>query len=432
MKRDKGIRVRRGVPRHSCFAIALLGILLVESAHAVILFRTADPSANTTAPTNDPAGNGWNYEGHFGSFLGTPIAPHFFLTAKHIFQAASVFTFGEMDYTIVAHFYDPFSDFAIWKVVETFPTFAPLYSNSNETGLRLIVVGRGTQRGSGVFLGQELRGWYWGSDDGVQRWGENTVADIVNFSSGPDDAIYATFDQKDGLPDLPDESHISRGDSGGGVFIQDGAVWKLAGLNSYVDGHFYSDTSGNGEFDAALFDARGFYYSDGGNPPTYTQITGTDAVPSGFYATRVSSKLAWIYSVIDPTGDADSNGHSNLLDYALLLNSVSQPGYGMTGVMVENGFLELIYRKILNASSLQYQVEVSTDLVSWDPATSQDETVRTDENVQTIKAKVAIGSNTLMVLRLRITESQAPGSTAKWETRASTSARAAYKTGSAR
>src|SRR5207253_894842 len=125
------------------------------------------------------------------------------------------------------------------------------------------------QRGSGVFLGQELRGWYWGSDDGVQRWGENTVADIVNFSSGPDDAIYATFDQKDGLPDLPDESHISRGDSGGGVFIQDGAVWKLAGLNSYVDGHFYSDTSGNGEFDAALFDARGFYYSDGGNPPTY-------------------------------------------------------------------------------------------------------------------------------------------------------------------
>jgi hypothetical protein len=197
---------------------------------------------------------------------------------------------------------------------------------------------------------------------------------------------------------------LSGGDSGGAVFIEDGAVWKLAGINYAVDGHFYPDTSGTGAFDAALFDARGYYYSDGGNPPTYTQIAGPDPVPSGFYATRVSSKLAWIYSVIDPAGDANGNGLSNLLDYARILNSVPQPGYGMTPVSVENGFLELIYRKVLNTPSLQYQVEVSTNLVSWGPANSQDEIVRTDENVQTIKAKVSIGSNTRMFLRLRITE----------------------------
>jgi hypothetical protein len=108
--------------------------------------------------------------------------------------------------------------------------------------------------------------------------------------------------------------------------------------------------------------------------------------------------------VIDPAGDANGNGLSNLLDYARILNSVPQPGYGMTPVSVENGFLELIYRKVLNTPSLQYQVEVSTNLVSWGPANSQDEIVRTDENVQTIKAKVSIGSNTRMFLRLRITE----------------------------
>jgi hypothetical protein len=413
-----------GSNKRRCCGGALLAAFLAFSlatARAVILFRTADPSANTTVPSDDPAGSGWNYEGQFGSFLGTPIAPHFFLTAKHIGQAGSVFTFGGTNYTLITHFNDPFSDFSIWEVVEAFPTFAPLYTNANETGLRLVVIGRGTQRGGGVF-NPDLRGWSWGASDSVPRWGENLVADIVNFSSGPDDAIYATFDQNG----LPNESHLSSGDSGGAVFIEDGTTWKLAGINYAVDGHFYPDTSGNGAFDAALFDARGYYYSDGANPPTYTQITGPDPVPSGFYATRVSSKLAWIYSMIDPTGDANGNGLSNLLDYALVLNSVPQPGYGMTPVLVENGFLELVYRKVLNAPSLQYQVEQSSDLVSWTPANSQDEIVRTDENVQTINAKVSIGSNTQMFLRLRITQSQgAPPASA-------TSGRAVYRTDNAR
>jgi hypothetical protein len=98
----------------------------------------------------------------------------------------------------------------------------------------------------------------------------------------------------------------------------------------------------------------------------------------------------------------------------------------MTQVLVENGFLELIYRKILNASSLQYQIVKSIDLVSWMPANSQDEIVRTDENVQTIKAKVPIGSNNSMFLQLRITESQAAAPAP------ATSSRAAYRIDNAR
>ena len=426
MKERKGTKLNRPcrrVSRHNWAVLAALLVFFLDCAHGVILFRTADPSANTTVPTNDPAGSGWNYEGQFGGFLGTPIAPHFFLTAKHIGQAGSVFTFSATNYTLVTHFNDPFSDFTIWQVVQTFPTFAPLYTGNDEVGLRLVVVGRGTQRGGEIRdTASILRGWSWGTGDGVQRWGENLVADIINFSSGPDDAIYATFDQNG----LLNESHLSSGDSGGAVFIQDANIWKLAGINYAVDGNFYTDGSGGGEFIGALFDARGYYYSDGGNPPNYTQITGPDPVPSGLYATRVSSKLAWIYSVIDPAGDANGNGLSNLLDYALILNSVPQPGYGMTQVLVENGFLELIYRKILNASSLQYQVMKSTDLVSWTPANSQDEIVRTDENIQTIKAKVLIGSNNSMFLQLRITESPAAGPAP------ATSSRAAYRIDNAR
>ena len=425
MRKDRTIlySICRHARRRLLGPFAIVATLLsisCECAQGVILFRTSDPGANTTAPSPDPAGSGWNYEGQFGAFLGTPIAPHFFLTAKHIGQAGSVFVFGGTNYTLVTHYYDPFSDLSIWKVVETFATFAPLFTDGTEPGLRLVVIGRGTQRGNGILVGADLRGWYWGAGDGVQRWGENIVTDIVNFSSGPDDAVYSTFDQNG----LPNESHLSVGDSGGAVFIQDGAVWKLAGISYSVDGPFYTDASGNGGFDGALFDARNFYYSDGGSPPHYIQITGPNPVPSGFYATRVSSKLAWIYSVIDPAGDANGNGRSNLLDYALILNTTPLPGYGMTPVLIENGFLELVYKKVFNASSLQYQVEQSIDLVSWTPANSQDELIRTDENVQTIKAKVSIGANTRMFLRLRITEPQ--------PSPASTSAPAAYRIGSGR
>ena len=369
------------------------------SARGVILYRTGDPAANTTVPSNDPAGSGWNYIGRFGGFLGTPIAPHFFITAKHVDHSGSNLVYGGSPYALVGFARDPFSDLTIWQVAETFPTFAPLYTKMNEPGLRLVVMGCGTQRGAEVFRNSEFRGWYWGNSDGVQRWGENIVSSVVNFSRGPDDALYGTFDQNG----LPDESHLSSGDSGGPLFLQDDGAWKLAGINYAVDGNFFNDNMGNGEFVAALFDMRNYYYREG-DPPNYVEITGPAPVPSGFYSTRISSKLAWIYSVIDPAGDLDADGQSNLLEYAGVLNGPPPLGYGEPVVSLEGGFLALTYRKITNAPSLTYQVQVSTNLTSWENAASQDTVVRTDENVQTIKASVPIGSNPSLFLKLIISQ----------------------------
>src|SRR5258705_3676643 len=49
---------------------------------AVILYGTDDPSINTTAPTGELAGSGWQYEGLFDGFLGTVIASNYFVTAN--------------------------------------------------------------------------------------------------------------------------------------------------------------------------------------------------------------------------------------------------------------------------------------------------------------------------------------------------------------
>jgi hypothetical protein len=102
-------------------------------------------------------------------------------------------------------------------------------------------------------------------------------------------------------------------------------------------------------------------------------------------------------------------------------------GYGATTVDVNGGFVSLTYRKITTAAPLQYQVEQSSDLLAWSNATTQDEVVSTRGNIQTIKAKVALGSNARMFLRLKITQTAGPVAAAK-----TTSRRGAYKTGSGR
>ncbi len=373
-------------------AFISLSIFACFGAHAVILIDTSDPSANTTAPTGVLANSGWQFEGDWGGFLGTPIAPHFFISAAHIGQAGANLVFQGSTYTSVRAFGLTNSDLLIWQVNETFPSFAPLYSKQDEIGKHLVVIGRGTKRGSEIFLDGTLRGWNWGAGDGLRRWGENHVVDLVPYNGH--DLVYATFDQG-----IPNESHLSSGDSGGAIFLSDGDVWKLAGISYAVDDLYTAPDTSTG-FDAAVFDARGYYTYDGTN---FTLITGDTAVPTGFYASRISSELAWIYSVTDPTGDLDKDKIPNLLEYALNLDPLKPDAAGLPQVGREGNFITLTYIKVLNASDINYLVEQSSDLISWTTASTEDEIISTTGNIQTIKAKIDIGAATQLLLRLRAT-----------------------------
>jgi hypothetical protein len=276
--------------RQRAVAVIIFAFLsTLATTNAIILYRTDDPTANTTEPTGDLAGSGWQYEGLIGAFLGTAIAPHFFITAQHFGVQSSPFIYRGVKYTILQWFDDPSSDLRIYEVAEEFPDYAPLYSQKDEIDQHLVVFGRGTQRGSEVISDGLLRGWEWGAPDAVERWGESQVSDTVSFGSTLGDLLYALFDSNG----FPEEAHLSSGDSGGGVFLSDNGVWKLAGLNYSVDGPFFTSPGGDG-FLAALFDMRSLYGING------ILITGNAPVPSGFYASRISSKLVWIQSVIGP------------------------------------------------------------------------------------------------------------------------------------
>ena len=115
-----------------------------------------------------------------------PIAPHFFITAKHIGGGiGSVLDFHRDSSTVIASHPSPTTDLQIWEVDHSkpFPTFAPPASAAGDTLTTATVIGRGTRRGVPVTVGEVLKGWKWGSSDNVQRWGRNDVEGVL--PSGP-------------------------------------------------------------------------------------------------------------------------------------------------------------------------------------------------------------------------------------------------------
>jgi hypothetical protein len=272
----------------------LLPALIAGAApvRAVIFDATGDPLFNITAPGGALADSGWQYQGLWGSFLGTPIGPNHFITAAHVGGGiGDTFYFQGHEYTTDDYEIDPLSDLRIWRVTEAFPYYAPLYTASNELGRDLVVIGRGTQRGGDVLTdpGNVLAGWYWGAADGTQRWGTNTVSGFANGNS----LLAAQFNHIGGT-----EAHLSTGDSGGAVFIQDPAdnVWKLAGINFAVTGPYFTSLFGEGLFNAALFNQTGFFIESAATPGVFIPAAGSGE----FYATRISARMDFIQGVVAP------------------------------------------------------------------------------------------------------------------------------------
>ncbi len=282
------------------FDAALMCVLVLvagaTSMHAVIFKSTGDPTYNTNAPTGSLTNSGWQYEGFWGSYLATPVAPTYFVAADHVGgSVGDPFTLNGFTYHTVATSKDPNSDLRIWKVDATFPIYTSLYTNSDEIGQHCVVFGRGTQRGAAVIVGGKTNGWKWDWSlyDGVKRWGENDVTNTLNGGGGVGELLQCTFNRSAGS----NECHLSVGDSSGAMFVQDGSTWKLAGIHYAVDGLFSTDGSTNTQFDAALLDMGGLWVGSGTN---WQFIANQSAdIPSAFYSTRISANLAWINSVID-------------------------------------------------------------------------------------------------------------------------------------
>jgi len=265
-----------------------------DRAGAVLFYRTGDPAYNTNAPEGVLTNSGWQFEGAWGIFTGTVISSNCFVSAQHVGGTnGQSFEFQSVSYTTVNHYDDTNGDLRIWRVSGQFPIHAQLYRAKDELGKPLVVIGRGTQRGAAVLVNNKVRGWQWGTWDSVQRWGVNRVVGVIHDGSGLGDLLEASFV----AGAARNEADLSGGDSGGGVFIKAGAEYKLAGVNYAVTGPYNTTNSGEG-FEAALFNQRGLYETNG-TTGTWTFIPlRTGQIAGRFYVTRISSRIDWIDSVL--------------------------------------------------------------------------------------------------------------------------------------
>lgn len=282
------------VRRRWCSSLTAVAIFLGAAAgelRALIFIATADPTHNTTAPAGLLAGSGWQWQGQWGGFTGTPISSNLFLTAKHVGGGAGDrFEFAGASYCAVAGYPDPESDLIVWKVGGAFPASAPLVRpNSTLVGLAAVIFGRGRPRGSEVTVTNQnqptLRGWRWGAADGRLRWGINAIAAV---DSG---RLLSTFDAAGG----PEEAMLAVGDSGGGMFVWQDNSWRLAGVHLAVDGPFRFGRKGE-PFAAALFDKRGV--QEQSVDDTWATVTGSVPRPAVFSSTSVATRRGWIDGVI--------------------------------------------------------------------------------------------------------------------------------------
>lgn len=290
---------------HWVLVCALLWLSCL-TAEGIVFYGTDDPSHNTSAPTGSFANSGWQYEGECGAYLGTAIAPQYFITAQHFgvqgstFTQNGIFTGGsDVTYNInttvnggIGYWDIAGTDLRIFKINEYFNSYAPLYTGSLEVGMEMVTMGRGGPRGTDVMVGGQLHGWEDSAPDGTPRWGSNTVSGIYSSSLG--DLLTASFDASG----TSEEATLSVGDSGGGVFVNDGGIWKLAGINYSIDGDFdTNNVVGDGsEFQGALFDRGGLYQGSDAFGWTYIPDLPLNN-PSSMYASRISTNAAEIMSI---------------------------------------------------------------------------------------------------------------------------------------
>ncbi len=271
--------------------ICLLAAGLAAGSEAVIV-AGGDGTQNTTAPTG---GQGWDYVGRItGSAPSsvTYLGNNWFITANHIkvldnptgvLLGASEYTIQNTSWTRLANDGGSDTDLMLFRVDQTVGLAPVALASSPANGAALTLIGNGRNRATGLTQwnvntgvdpwtwtetgsGGNAAGYKWATGS-TKRWGTNTKegnAGLVDDGFGITDMFYTDFDGVVG------EAQGATYDSGGGVFVQNGGTWELAGI-MLTTGTFSGQPGGTAVFGNLTYIANLGTYAD--------QINGIVAIP---------------------------------------------------------------------------------------------------------------------------------------------------------
>jgi hypothetical protein len=271
-------------------------ILGTITGHALSFLSSGDPNHNTSAPTGDLAGSGWQSQSQ-ASFGATAISGQVVATANHLGAIAEKnFIYAGLTYRVVGWTNNPGTDLRLFWVAGRLPNPSPIYEGHSELNATLMYHGFGGPRGNPVYFdppaNTDLRGWLWTNADGRLRWGTNRVMDFLTSTSGLTGEFLIAYFTRDAGDDA---ITFSGGDSGGGAFIKDtDGRWKLAGVVGAVEAAFRT-TPNSATFYASIFNRKGFYEETGDPKRPWALDPSASQTPGAqLQATRVSAYADWI------------------------------------------------------------------------------------------------------------------------------------------
>lgn len=220
------------------FASAVLILCMPFFSFAIILHPGAEPNLADWPDAN--AVGRWS-----SNASCVAVSSNAIITTRH--QGGGVGTliwFEGIEYIVKEVLPEPgpnAADLRLCRVERTQPgatylKYAPLYTLTGEKSKEFRISGFGKSRGSAVSDANGI-GYLWTGNNTIQRWGTNKILkfgwyhDDEPVNAYISDLIVSEFDP---CETTPYEAAVASHDSGGGWFIEEGGVWKVAALSAYV------------------------------------------------------------------------------------------------------------------------------------------------------------------------------------------------------
>ena len=277
--------MRGGTNIKNRIVIAAVAACFVAGSSSAIIV------ANDSVATNPPTGIwdlNWNYVYKYKNCSAVAVGSHWLLTAAHVADDAGDGTIsvnGTNYYQQEIIFHSPAddpqhaqADLALVRFDKDFPGYYPLYTGSfpirdrkKDYRLNAVMVGYGTT--GTVYSSYYGDSW---SGNGTKRWGSQKIdwpAPSNYILPGTTNATYnqgMTIQFNSG--DTPYEAGLGVYDSGGGTFVTNGGVWKLAGINTLRYG---GPTTWSGTFAVSIPDYAAWVTNMMSIGDLYGPITGS-------------------------------------------------------------------------------------------------------------------------------------------------------------